>query len=79
MPAAKTALEAGLDEARELGSRVVEPEHLLLGLRAQRSGTSARILRDNNVDVEACGVRKLSVRLGQIATCREDANSGTHT
>jgi ATP-dependent Clp protease ATP-binding subunit ClpA len=51
-PNAKGALEAALREADALGSRPILPEHLLLGVLAQRSGTSARILRDSGTDVE---------------------------
>jgi ATP-dependent Clp protease ATP-binding subunit ClpA len=51
-PTAKGALEAGLAEADSLGSGQILPEHLLLGVLAQRSGTSARILRDAGIDVE---------------------------
>jgi ATP-dependent Clp protease ATP-binding subunit ClpA len=51
-PTAKGALEAASQEADGLGSSQLLPEHLLLGVLAQRSGTSARILRDCGTDVE---------------------------
>ena len=51
-PTAKGALEAASEEADGLGSSQLLPEHLLLGVLAQRSGTSARILRDCGTDVE---------------------------
>lgn len=50
---ARTVVVEAHDAAMALGSRSVEPEHLLLGLTAPESGISAQVLSDAGVQRDA--------------------------
>jgi ATP-dependent Clp protease ATP-binding subunit ClpA len=52
-PRAKKVLELSLREALSLGHRVVDTEHILLGLMRETEGVAARILLDLDADSES--------------------------
>jgi ATP-dependent Clp protease ATP-binding subunit ClpA len=52
-PRAKKVLELSLREALSLGDRVVDTEHILLGLMRETEGVAARILLDLDADSES--------------------------
>jgi len=51
-PHAKRALESALEVARKMGSQLVEPIHLLLGILMEGEGLGARLLEESGVQVE---------------------------
>ncbi|MCP2337168.1 Clp protease N-terminal domain-containing protein [Actinomadura rupiterrae] len=52
-PRAKKVLELGLREANRLGSEVIVPGHLLLGMIREGGGLGARVLLDGTGDLKA--------------------------
>lgn len=51
-PHAKRALESALEVARKMGSQLVEPIHLLLGILMEGEGLGTRILEESGVNFE---------------------------
>ncbi len=51
-PKTKAALKLAADEARELGTDGVGPEHVLLGLLAGQDSVATQVLRDLGIDRE---------------------------
>jgi len=51
-PAVKDTIELSIAEAKRLGAARVQPEHILLGLIRQSSGTAGTLLKGKKIDVE---------------------------
>jgi len=74
-PRAKRVLELSLEEARQLGHKYIDTEHLLLGLIWEGEGVAARVLE--NLGVESSKVRTQVIRkLGETADVPSSLKSG---
>lgn len=61
-PVVKEAVQISIDEARELGSEEVLPEHILLGLIRASDGIAANQLRDLGITAEEVSTELIRLR-----------------
>jgi hypothetical protein len=67
-PRAKRAIELGRDVAKNLGQKVIGPEHLLIGLAREEKGVAGTVLRSLGITEEKIGREVFRIRLEQFKT-----------
>jgi ATP-dependent Clp protease ATP-binding subunit ClpC len=66
-PRTKHVIDLAIREARELNSKYVGTEHLLLGLIGEREGLAGRVLNKLGVDLERTRREVVSLQAGRVA------------